>query len=83
VDIHDIHLTVKDVFTIGGQPTQALYTILSTDFAEVINNTHLKFNASLDDAFIWHHNNNGVYSAKSGYNWLISRTNTESYNNTS
>ena len=32
----------------------------------------LRFNDAVDDAFIWHHNQNGVYSTKSGYNWLLS-----------
>ena len=68
VDIHDLHLTVKDVFTTGGQHTQSLYTILPTDIKEVINNTHLNFNASIDDIYIWPHNSNSVYTAKSGYN---------------
>ena len=82
VDIHDLHLTIKDVFPFVGQRSQAFYTILPTEIVEVINNTCLTFNASIDDAYIWPHNNNGVYSTKSGYNWILSQTENENYNNT-
>lgn len=34
---------------------------------------HFKFNASVDDVFIWSNNKNGIYTAKSGYSWLLSR----------
>ena len=83
VDIHDLHLTVKDVFTIGGQHTQLLYTILPTDIADVINDTHLNFNASIDDAYIWSHNSNGVYTTNSGYSLILSQSETLNYNNSS
>lgn len=39
---------------------------------EFINNTNYRFNDAIDDAFIWPHNKNGIYSTKSGYQWLIS-----------
>jgi hypothetical protein len=82
VDIHDLHLTVKDVFANDGQHIQSLYTILPPDITEVINNTKFNFNAAIDDAYIWSHNNNGVYTTKSGYNWILSQSETESYSNT-
>jgi hypothetical protein len=72
VDIHDIHLTVHDVITNDGHHTQPLYTILPSTLADIINNTRLHFNPSIADAFIWPQNKNGIYSTKSGYNWLIS-----------
>jgi len=72
IDIHDIHLTVKDVITFNGQHTQALYTTLPQSVADTINNFHTNFNAAVDDAFIWRHNKNGLYSTKSGYSWLLS-----------
>ena len=72
MDIHDIQLTIKDVITNEGHHTQSIYTILPTALAEAINNTHLSFNDSIEDAFIWSHNKTGVYSTKSGYHWLLS-----------
>ena len=71
IDIHDIHLTVRDVFTSNDLHTQALYTILPPSIADYINNTHLKFNERVEDEFIWNHNKNGVYTAKTGYSWLL------------
>jgi len=35
----------------------------------------LNFNASLEDAFIWTHNKNGIYTANSGYSWMFARMN--------
>ena len=72
IDIHDLHHSVKDVFSNNGPHTRALYTILPPAIEDYINNTHINFNASVEDAFIWSHNKNGVYSTKSGYSWLLS-----------
>jgi len=40
--------------------------------SDLINNTRTKFNASVDDTFIWTNNKNGSYTNKSGYDWLLS-----------
>ena len=74
IDIHDIHLTVKDVITFYGQHTQSLYTTIPQIVADTVNNFHANFNPAVDDAFIWNHNKNGVYSTKSGYSWFLSIT---------
>jgi len=71
IDIHDLQLTVRDVFTYDGQPTQALYTTLPHTIAELINNSHINFNERVEDTFIWKENINGAYTAKSGYSWLL------------
>ena len=42
--------------------------------AEFINNTSFNFNDAIEDAFIWPHNKNGVYTNKSGYKWLLSQS---------
>ncbi|GAU18899.1 hypothetical protein TSUD_228890 [Trifolium subterraneum] len=73
VDIHDVQLTVKDVFGGSFPYSQILYTHLPQAALDIINNTHLTFNESLADVFVWNHNKNGVYTAKSGYDWLLSR----------
>jgi hypothetical protein len=72
IDIHDIHLSVKDVISFNGQHTQALYTTLPQQVAHTVNNFHTNFNVAVEDTFIWSHNKNGVYSTKSGYSWLLS-----------
>jgi hypothetical protein len=72
IDIHDIHLTIKDVLTFPGQHTQAICTTLPQTIADTINNFHTNFNPTVEDTFIWRHNKNDVYSTKSGYSWLLS-----------
>lgn len=71
IDVHDLHLTVREVFTSNGQPTQALYTNLPQALATSINNYRINFNERVEDTFIWKENVNGVYNAKSGYSWLL------------
>ncbi|GAU20604.1 hypothetical protein TSUD_33400 [Trifolium subterraneum] len=74
VDIHDLQLTVKDV--VGGvyPYSQILYSHLPQTALDIINNTQLTFNDSLEDVFVWTHNKNGVYITKSGYDWLLAQT---------
>jgi len=74
IDIHDLHLTVKDVFTSGEQHTDVLYTNLPQHIADSINNSHIRFNPTIEDAFIWNQNKNGIYTTKNGYSWLLSVT---------
>ncbi|CAJ2643293.1 unnamed protein product [Trifolium pratense] len=75
VDIHDLHLTVRDVLTFDSPHSRILYTQLPPSASVLINNFHIRFNDSIDDAFIWPSNKNGSYTAKSGYSWLMSQNN--------
>jgi len=72
IDIHDLHLTVKDVFSVDGPHAQDLYTNLPPEIVNFINSTHLRFNDAIEDSFIWTKNKNGNYTTKSGYDWLLS-----------
>jgi len=83
VDIHDIHLSVHDVITNNGNHTHPIYTILPPNLADVINNIRLNFNPSIQDAFIWPQNKNGVYSTSSGFALLTSRHSAADHNSTS
>ncbi|PNY05589.1 ribonuclease H [Trifolium pratense] len=73
IDIHDMQLTVSDVISSNEPHSNILYSHLPQTALDIINNTNLTFNASIEDAFIWHNNKNGVYTTKSGYDWLLSR----------
>lgn len=75
IDIHDLQLTIKDVISSPAPHTNILYTTLPPDIANHINNLKVRFNDSIEDTFVWSPNINGVYTAKSGYNWLLSRSN--------
>jgi hypothetical protein len=33
----------------------------------------MNFNDAIEDSFIWSSNENGIYTTKSGYRWLISQ----------
>jgi hypothetical protein len=82
IDIHDLHLTIRDVLSTNGPHTRDLYSHLPLMAADFINNMHIKFNPSMEDVFIWSSNKNGVYTTKCGYNWLMSRTNMVTHSNT-
>jgi len=81
IDIHDLNLTVKDVLPTNGPYTQILYSHLPPLVAGFINNIHIKFNPSVEDAFIWTPNKNGTYTTKSGYTWLLPHTDMVSHFN--
>jgi len=36
---------------------------------------HRNFNASLEDAFIWTHSKNSIYTVNNGYSWMLARMN--------
>lgn len=60
IDIHDLHLTVRDVLSTNDPYTRDLYSHLPPMAADSINNMHIKFNPSIEDVFIWSSNTNGV-----------------------
>lgn len=74
VDIHDLHLTVKDVLNSPSPHTNILYTMLPPEVANNINNLNAQFNEAIEDSAIWSSNKNGVYTTKKGYEWLLSQS---------
>jgi len=72
IEIHDLHLTVKDVLSVDGFHAHDLYTNLPNEIIDFMNSTHFRFNAAIEDSFIWAKNKNGNYTTKSGYDWLLS-----------
>jgi len=66
IDINDLHLIVNDVLSSSGPHAQVSYSHLPSEASNFINNVSIKLNPSLDDAFIWASNKNGVYTTKSG-----------------
>lgn len=71
IDIHDLHLSVKDVLSASGNRTQVLYTNLPSALENHINNIHIQFNDNIEDALVWSQNKNGTYSTKSSFKWLL------------
>jgi hypothetical protein len=70
VDIHDLQLLVKDVFSIGNPHTQSIHSTPPL-VSDVVNNTTFRFSDSIKDAFIWTNNKNDIYTTKSDYNLLL------------
>jgi len=70
IDIHDLQLSVKDVF-IANNPHTILYTQLPHTVCDLINYTHFNFNDTIEDVVILKNNKNDTYSQKSGYNLLL------------
>jgi len=62
IDIHDIHLFVKDVLSYNNPHTQVLYTSLPHIVSDTTNNMHMKFNDAIKDNYIWSTNKNGIYT---------------------
>lgn len=44
IDIHDLHLTVKEVIITNVQRSQSLYTSIPLAVSDVINNNNIRFN---------------------------------------
>jgi len=61
IEIHDLHLSVKDVLFVNDNRTQALYTTLRAAIEDYINTTHFRFNDTIEDTVIWAYNKNGSY----------------------
>lgn len=73
VDIHDIHLQIKDVINDGKWNLDKLYTSLPSDATDAIFNISPLLHHDVPDMFIWTNNSDGCYSAKEGYKWLLER----------
>ena len=52
IDIHDLHLSIKDVIGSPTPHTSILYTMLPPEVATMIENSNTRFNESVDDTFV-------------------------------
>jgi ribonuclease HI len=75
VDIHDLHLKVTDVFQGGRWQLERLYTSMPSHVVESIESRLLHLNADIPDSFTWKGNMDGLYNAKTGYQWLTRHAN--------
>ncbi|XP_057419022.1 uncharacterized protein LOC130713254 [Lotus japonicus] len=72
VDIHDIDLTVRDVFSEGSFNSSLLYTELPPEVNQFLFTfKHVFFDSGTRDCLIWAHNMNGNYTVKDGFQWLL------------
>ncbi|XP_057429431.1 uncharacterized protein LOC130722639 [Lotus japonicus] len=71
VDIHDVQLTVCDMVRGGSWDLAQLYTSLPSDIIDSILARGCLLNERVPDCWTWSFDSSGLYSAKSGYQWLI------------
>lgn len=65
VDIHDMALTLKDVFSDGSFNPSLLYTALPPEISQFLFTfKHVFFDAGTRDCLVWSHNLNGNYTVK-------------------
>lgn len=62
MDIHDIDLTISDLYDCGAWQLQTLYTHLPQHVVDHITGLLFNLNPGVDDALIWC-NMEGVYTA--------------------
>lgn len=79
IDIHDLHLTVKDVLTSNDPHTNILP---SNTIYDHINLTHMNFNDTEEDPVLWNNQKNGIHTPKSGYIWLLNNSDRVDQTNT-
>ncbi|KAK7269581.1 hypothetical protein RIF29_22313 [Crotalaria pallida] len=71
VATQDIALKVKDVCWQGVWHWDCIYTLLPHEVRQSISRSGIIINESIPDCITWKGALNGVYTAKSGYAWLI------------
>ncbi|KAK7259520.1 hypothetical protein RIF29_25129 [Crotalaria pallida] len=83
VATQDTGMQVRDVWQQGTWHLQELYTILPNEVQQEILNSDIVVHDQVLDVFTWQGDLSGIYTAKSGYDWLSSCGNMEQQNGAS
>lgn len=75
VDIHDLHMRVKDIYYEGCWHFEELHTSLPADIQHQIMSVFVHDTSR--DLIIWGHSTNGSYSASDAYKWLNEQEDTQ------
>jgi len=70
VDIHDLHMRVRDVYVDGTWNFNLPYTNIPTDIKEYLQSIPMCLHPTVRDCYTWEGNLNGLYSTRDGYFWL-------------
>lgn len=70
VDIHDLNMRVKDVYTNGHWNFNLMYTNIPPAICDRLHATPICLNPMVADRITWKGNLDGIYTAKAGYSWL-------------
>lgn len=71
IDIHDATAKVRDVWRDGDWHLESLYTALPLDIAQRVQQLTPYLVDGVRDVWRWNPSTDGVYSARSGYKWLL------------
>jgi len=67
VDIHDLHLQVKDVYVDGNWNFNLLYPDFPPEVCDHLQSLPLCLNALVHDRITWKDNLDFIYTSKDGY----------------
>ncbi|CAJ2645759.1 unnamed protein product [Trifolium pratense] len=70
VDIHDLEMCVKDIYTDGNWNFNMLYTNIPIAVTDHLKMIPVCLNSQVADCYTWKGNLNGIYSARDGYFWF-------------
>jgi hypothetical protein len=70
VDIHDLQMRVRDVYTDGKWNFDLLYTTITADVMDRLKLLYVCLNSQVAGRYTWKGNLNGLYTAHDGYYWL-------------
>ena len=71
VHVTDSDLTVRDIWSDGQWNFQNLYTILDLELRNLISQVYFDESNAHADGWVWNGVASGVYTAISGYKWLL------------
>ena len=71
VNIHDIYMSVSDVLDAGSLSFSKLATILPVEMCAKIISSPIVPHSKFDDVMCWAESSSGIYTANSGYSWLV------------
>jgi hypothetical protein len=67
IDIHDLQMTVKDVFVDGNRNFNLLYTTIPVEVTSRLKLLPVCLNPHVADCYTWRGNLNGLYTEQDGY----------------
>lgn len=72
MDIHDLQVCLREVFSTGCFDAFVLYSTIPPKFSLLLSQyQNVVCDDDTTDFLVWNRNMDGAYSAKAGYRWLL------------